>query len=176
MGGSRHEWGEDRSEMNLISELIKELFIKSRVSKAVHNNKLMAKGKDNKKKVVESKGYNKKELMAICRDTEDIDTILEFTHHEDNDVRLEAIKQLCPCKSQKDIEVFWERVFEMADDEDARIRSRVLHIICDGSPERVVDQVYEALSRFNYDKDSEIRRTAHKVMVTYERTGKWNIL
>ena len=136
----------------------------------------MGKGKNNKKKVVENTGYNKKELMSLCRNTEDIDTILEYTHHEDNDVRLEACKQLCPCKVQKDIEVFWDRVFEMADDEDVRIRQRVLHIICDGSPERVEDRVYEALSRFNYDKDSDIRRTAHKVMVTYERTGKWNIL
>jgi hypothetical protein len=29
---------------------------------------------------------------------------------------------------------------------------------------------------FNRDKDSDIRRNAHKVMATYERTGKWNIL
>ncbi len=64
----------------------------------------------------------------------------------------------------------------MADDEDVRIRKRVLHILCDGSPERLEDKIYEALGRFNYDKDSDIRRTTHKVMATYERTGKWNIL
>jgi hypothetical protein len=51
-----------------------------------------------------------------------------------------------------------------------------LHIICDGSPERLEQRVYEALQKFNYDKDSDIRRTTHKVMATYERTGKWNIL
>jgi hypothetical protein len=64
----------------------------------------------------------------------------------------------------------------MAEDEDARIRSRVLHIICDGSPARLEQQVYETLQKFNYDKDSDIRRTCHKVMASYERTGKWNIL
>lgn len=64
----------------------------------------------------------------------------------------------------------------MADDEDVRIRQRVLHIICDGSPARLEDKVYEALQKFNYDRDSDIRRTTHKVMATYERTGKWNIL
>lgn len=64
----------------------------------------------------------------------------------------------------------------MADDSDPRIRKRVLHIICDGSPERVVEKVYETLGKFNYDKDPDIRRTAHKCMVTYEKTGKWNIL
>ena len=101
---------------------------------------------------------------------------MKYTYSEDDDIRLEACKQLCPCQVQKDIDVFWERVFEMVEDSDPRIRKRILHIICDGSPERVVDQVYEALGKFNYDKDSEIRRTAHKVMVTYEKTGKWNIL
>lgn len=49
--------------------------------------------------------------MNICRNTEDIDTILEYTRSEDDDIRLEACKQLCPCKVQKDIDVFWERVF-----------------------------------------------------------------
>jgi hypothetical protein len=114
--------------------------------------------------------------MALCRETDDIDVILEYTHSKDNDIRLEAVKQLCPCKVQKDIDVFWERVFELVPDEDARIRKRVLHIICDGSPERLEDKISEALYEFNRDKDSDIRRTAHKVMASYERTGKWNIL
>ena len=114
--------------------------------------------------------------MSICRNTDDIDLILEYTHSEDNDVRLEAVKQLCPCKVQKDIEVFWERVFEMVADPDVRIRKRVLHIICDGSPERLEDKMYEAVYDYGRDADSDIRRTAHKVMATYERTGKWNIL
>lgn len=83
---------------------------------------------------------------------------------------------MCPCKVLEDIDEFWNRVFEMAEDEDHRIRARVLHIICDGSPSRLEDRVYETLQKFNYDKDSDIRRTTHKVMATYERTGKWNIL
>ncbi len=138
----------------------------------------MKKGKDNKKKHAnnEQNEPNKRELMSICRETDDIDVILGYTHSKDADVRLEAAKQLCPCKVQKDIEIFWERVFEMVGDEDARIRKRILHILCDGSPERLEDRVYEALGEFNRDKDSDIRRTAHKVMATYERTGKWNIL
>jgi len=114
--------------------------------------------------------------MRICRETDDVDLILEYTHSMDNDVRLEAVKQLCPCKVWKDIEVFWERVFEMAADEDPNIRKRILHIICDGSPERLEAQIYDALMEFNRDKDSDIRRTAHKVLASYERTGKWNIL
>jgi len=114
--------------------------------------------------------------MSICRNTEDIDVILEYTHSKDNDVRLEAVKQLCPCKVQRDIEVFWDRVFELVGDEDERIRKRILHIICDGSPERLEDRIYDALMEFNRDKDSDIRRTAHKVLASFEHTGKWNIL
>lgn len=136
----------------------------------------MSKGRNNKKKTVESTEQSKKEVLNIVRNTEDIDVILEYTKSEDDDIRLEACKQLCPCKVLRDIDVFWERVFEMATDEDVRIRKRVLHIICDGSPKHLEDKVYETLSKFNYDKDSDIRRTCHKVMVTYERTGKWNIL
>lgn len=137
----------------------------------------MRKGKDNRKKNQnEPLEPNKRELMSICRETDDIDIILGYTHSVDADVRLEAVKQLCPCKVQKDIEVFWERVFELIHDEDTRIRKRILHIICDGSPERLEDRIYDALMDFNRDKDSDIRRTAHKVLASYERTGKWNIL
>ena len=136
----------------------------------------MAKGKDNKKKNQGVADPKKKEIMFECRNTEDMDLILDYTQSEDNDIRLEAVKQLCPCKSLKDIDVFWERVFELVDDEDVRIRSRILHIICDGSPSRLEDRVYEALKEFNRDKDSDIRRTAHKVIASYEHTGKWNIL
>ena len=136
----------------------------------------MPKGTNNKKKNHTVVDLHKKEIMAECRNTEDIEVILKYTHNEDNDIRLEAVKQLCPCKVLKDIDEFWERVLELADDEDTRIRARILHIICDGSPPRLEDRIYEALKVFGRDKDSEIRRIAHKVVATYEHTGKWNIL
>ena len=136
----------------------------------------MPKGANNRKKNTGVADPHKKEIMSECRNTDDMDVILKYTHSEDSDIRLEATKQLCPCKVLKDIEVFWDRVFELVDDEDVRIRARILHIICDGTPPRLEDRVYEALKEFNRDKDSEIRRTAHKVIATYEHTGKWNIL
>lgn len=48
------------------------------------------KGKDNKKKELNnySTEPNKREIMALCRDTDDIDVILEYTHSKDNDIRL----------------------------------------------------------------------------------------
>ena len=134
------------------------------------------KGGINKKKAPESMDPTKKEIIRRCRDTEDMDEIIQLTHSEDVDIRHEAVKQLCPCKVQKDIEAFWERVFEMVEDEDTRIRQRILHILCDGSPDRLEHRVMDALNSFNKDKDSEIRRQAHKVIASYEHTGKWNIM
>ncbi len=48
--------------------------------------------------------------------------------------------------------------------------------MCDGSPDGYEDKVKEALEIFNRDPDKHIRRTAHKVMATYLRTGEWNVL
>ncbi len=49
----------------------------------------MPKGKQNKKKIPQnSNNQGKKELINICKNTEDIDEILQYTHHEDADVRL----------------------------------------------------------------------------------------
>jgi hypothetical protein len=48
--------------------------------------------------------------------------------------------------------------------------------MCDGSPDHLEERVYETLEVFNRDPDKEIRRRAHKVMASYLRTGKWNVL
>lgn len=134
------------------------------------------KGSYNKKKTQEVAGLTKRDIQRICRETEDMDEILKYTHDEDADIRLEAVKQLCPCKVERDIDDFWNRVFEMVDDEDARIRQRVLHIICDGSPPRLEERVMDAVTTFGRDKDPEIRRQAHKVEASYQHKGKWNIM
>jgi hypothetical protein len=48
--------------------------------------------------------------------------------------------------------------------------------MCDGSPDDYEEKVAECLEIFNHDPDKDIRRKAHKVIGTYSRTGKWNIL
>jgi len=101
---------------------------------------------------------------------------LEKTRDKNPKVRLSAIKEMCPCKVKSDIDLFWKRIFEMVNDEDSDVRWQVLHTICDGSPEHLESQVSEALEVFNRDKNPEIKRRAHKVMASYLRTGKWNIL
>lgn len=49
-------------------------------------------GQNNKKKVVYSDEPSKKDIINICRNTEDIDVILKYTYSEDDDIRLEACK------------------------------------------------------------------------------------
>ena len=53
---------------------------------------------------------------------------------------------------------------------------KVLHTLCDGSPKHLEYKVVDALKIFNYDADAGIRRKAHKVLASYDRTGKWNVL
>lgn len=83
---------------------------------------------------------------------------------------------MCPCRVKKDHDDFWRRVFEMVDDEAVNVRQQVLHTLCDGSPTHLEFDIADALDRFNRDSDPKIRRTAHKCLTTYNRTGKWNIL
>ncbi|CAF2028224.1 unnamed protein product [Rotaria magnacalcarata] len=128
--------------------------------------------------LIESKMNNipSKEAIRLCRETEDIKTILELTNHVDPIVRQRALKEICPCRVKDDIDVFWERVVEMTDDPADNVREQVLHTLCDGSPDHMEMKVLEALEKFNRDSNSYIRRRAHKVLSAYRRSGKWNIL
>eukprot|EP01017_Pseudomicrothorax_dubius_P003820 TRINITY_DN1063_c0_g2_i1.p1 TRINITY_DN1063_c0_g2~~TRINITY_DN1063_c0_g2_i1.p1 ORF type:complete len:164 (+),score=49.41 TRINITY_DN1063_c0_g2_i1:115-606(+) len=116
------------------------------------------------------------EKIALAAKTEDVEVILQLTRSKDANVRFAAVKQLCPCKVGKDVEEFWKRVFEMANDEDKRVRYQILHTLCDGSPNHLELKVFEALEGFNRDPDSDIRRKAHRALTSYLRTGKWNVL
>ena len=56
------------------------------------------------------------------------------------------------------------------------IKFFILYVIVDGSPKHLEDRVKEALDILNHDPNSKIRRRTHKVMGSYLKTGKWNIL
>lgn len=106
----------------------------------------------------------------------EIEKIIEESKNSNSRIRLKALKQMCPCKVKDDIDRLWNRIFEMADDDDPSIRLQVLHTICDGSPFHLETRVTDTLEKFNHDCDQKIRRKAHKVIGSYLRTGKWNIL
>ncbi len=112
----------------------------------------------------------------MIAETEDIFELIELTKSENPLIRLRAAQQMCPCRVGRDLEEFWTRIFELAEDEDSSVRYQILHNMCDGSPEGYEDKVTECLEIFNRDSDKEIRRKAHKVLGSYLRTGKWNVL
>ena len=66
-----------------------------------------------------------KDALRLCRDTEDIKTILALTHHDDPVVRQRALKEICPCRVKVDIDQFWQRVLEMIDDPVDKVREQV---------------------------------------------------
>ena len=101
---------------------------------------------------------------------------IEKTRSENPKVRHNALKEMCPCHVKADIDLFWNRIFEMVSDEDDNVRWQVLHTICDGSPLHLENKVADALEVFNRDPNSMIRRRAHKALGSYLRTGKWNVL
>ena len=114
--------------------------------------------------------------MLFMNSTFDVDTLIEQTKDSNSSVRLNALKKMCPCKIKEDIDVFWDRIFEMVYDVDENVRYQILHTICDGSPNHLEEKVNDALEVFNRDPNNKIRRRAHKVIASYSRTGKWNIL
>lgn len=123
--------------------------------------------------------YNKlrvSDASRLAKETNDVDVIIALSKHCDPQVRKNSLVQMCPCRVKQDIDKFWTRVFEMVQDESPLVRGQVLHTICDGSPNDKEAKVAEAIEFFNRDADSEIRRKAHKVLSSYLRTGKWNIL
>ena len=116
------------------------------------------------------------EAIRLGKETTDVDVIIALSKHRDGLVRQKSLIQLCPCRVREDIDKFWSRVLEMVTDEEARVRAQVLHTLCDGSPKHMENEVLQAMQVFNSDPDSHIRRTAHKVLATYSKSGKWNIL
>ena len=66
-----------------------------------------------------------KDALRLCRETENIQTILALTNHSDPIVRQRALKEICPCRVKDDIDLFWERVIEMIDDPADKVREQV---------------------------------------------------
>ncbi|XP_064636703.1 uncharacterized protein LOC135493344 [Lineus longissimus] len=117
-----------------------------------------------------------REALKMCRETTTIETIIALTKHENPIVRQNALKQMCPCRVKEDLSDFWARVLQMTHDEADNVRQQVLHTLCDGSPNHMEYEVIAAVEDFNRDPNPKIRRTAHKVLGTYRKKRKWNIL
>jgi len=122
------------------------------------------------------KKEEKQLLEKLAVSTIDFKEMLILSNNVDANIRLMVIKRLCPCQIKDEIDMFWQRIFQAADDPCPKIRYQSLHNMCDGCPMEYELKVAEAIEKFNRDEDKDIRRTAHKVLASYLRTGKWNIL
>ena len=127
-------------------------------------------------KVLDLSRLKRSDAIRLAKETTDVDVIIALSKHMDPEVRKKSLVEMCPCRVKCAIEKFWERVFEMAADENSGVRAQVLHTLCDGSPKNMEFKVIETMQEFNVDTNSYIRRRAHKVLVSYKNTGKWNIL
>ena len=99
---------------------------------------------------------------------------VDLTRDADPKNRAKALRELCPCHIRKDVEAFWNRIFEMTLDEDAHVRYQALHNLIDGSPKGREEQVIQCLDQLHRDSNPKIRAKANKVLTQYRRTGKWN--
>lgn len=121
-------------------------------------------------------------VKPFRRDSDDVSnfaTVEEYlaaTHDSNPQMRKRALKSMCPCKVLKEIDMIWERVFEMVKDPDPVVRYQVLHTLCDGSPREREEQVIAALESLWNDEDDKIRRAVRRALNEYRRTGNWNIL
>ena len=84
---------------------------------------------------------NYSEQLRMVNETECIEELIELSRCPDENVRLKAVQQMCPCRVRTDQPDFWQRLFELAEDESVKVRYQVLHNMCDGSPEGYEDKV-----------------------------------
>ena len=128
------------------------------------------------KRVKDHPRSEKEILLQKIQTTNSVHDLIEISRHPDPKIRLKSIQQMCPCHVESDIDLFWNRLFEMVTDEDRDVRYQVLHNMCDGSPSHLEADVVKALDKLNYDTDSVIRRKVHQIMGHYSKTGEWNIM
>jgi HEAT repeat protein len=112
----------------------------------------------------------------IRLDRTQVDDLLVQTEDPDADVRNEAVRALCPCHVQANVDRVWDRLVAMVADSDSRVRGSVVHALCDGSPRERELQVVEALEQMYNDPDPKLRRHVRHVLASYRRRGKINIL
>ena len=107
------------------------------------------------------------------------ETVTEYiarTHDPNPIKRKRALKELCPCHVKTDIPEVWERIFEMCDDEDGWVRDQALHSLGDGAPNHLEGRIVQVLEEKYNDPHPEVKRKARKMLNSYRRTGKWNVL
>ena len=122
----------------------------------------------------QTKNLNK-ELLIVQDEDSNFDDIMSLLDSSESKVRTMAIERLRESRID-DKEKFWDKIFEMVKDSSTDVRLQVLLAISEGADESMEPRLTEALEDFNRDKDGDIKRKAHKIIASYSRTGKLNVL
>ena len=117
---------------------------------------------------------NPEEVVETVSD--DVLELIENSRDYLPEVRLEAVRRMCPCKVKRDVEAMWARLLQMTSDPDDAVRYQVLHSLCDGAPKAREEEVVNAIQSFWNDSNTRIRRSARRALNSYQFTGVWNIL
>ena len=107
---------------------------------------------------------------------ESIQDYIRRTRDPDPIKRKRALKDLCPCHVRQDIPELWERIFECLEDEEGIVRDQALHALGDGSPAHLEERIVEAIENMYNDPHPDVKKKARRMLNSYRRTGKWNIL
>jgi hypothetical protein len=110
------------------------------------------------------------------RSQDEVCELIDLTRDGDPKVRKIALVNLCPCHVRHNFPEAWDRILEMTDDPEPIVRSAVVHMLADGSPRERQPEVLAAFESMRHDPDRKIRRTVHRVLEAYRRTGRVNIL
>ena len=98
-------------------------------------------------------------------------------HGKKNHLCILVRSELTPrLQVRADLDMVWERLFEMTTDESAMVRDQALHALGDGSPRHLEDRVVEVIERMYNDPDASVRKKARRMLNSYRHTGKWNVL
>jgi HEAT repeats len=104
-----------------------------------------------------------------------IPELLDLTSSRSPGVRRVAVKNLCICHVQQNIDEVWERLLKLVDDRDPGVRIDVLHALTDGSPHKFTDRVVDAVERMRDDPSPKVRRYAEYLRDRQIRLGRVNV-
>jgi HEAT repeat protein len=127
-------------------------------------------------RVRERTGWGVPGACDTSRSEAEVDELIALTHDADPRTRKIALTNLCPCHVRANVPAAWDRVLAMTDDADPIVRRAVVHMLADGSPRELVTQVAEALDGLRNDSDRVVRRDVRRILASYRRTGRVNIL
>ena len=56
------------------------------------------------------------------------------------------------------------------------VRDQALHALGDGSPTHLEQRIVEAVEKLYNDSYADVKKKARRMLNSYRRTGKWNVL